>query len=188
MEFVFLAVGAIVGLCFFWMWKMKGSQPVESCVATHPEQQTESAQTDVQLESDPEQETVMEPEVDYSQSYQAKYLLTRNEWYEYKKLKKYAAEKNLQVCPKVRLLDLVEPRKGAEHYKSLFYKIQAKHVDFLICDQDLHIKAVVELDDNSHMKADRQARDKFVDQVLTSCGFKVIRTRLVTEETLNGIT
>ena len=82
MEFVFLAVGAIVGLCFFWMWIMKGSQPVESCVATHPEQQTESAQTDVQLESDPEQETVMEPEVDYSQSYQAKYLLTRNEWYE----------------------------------------------------------------------------------------------------------
>ena len=103
-------------------------------------------------------------------------------------LKKCAAEKNLQVCPKVRLLDLVEPRKGAEHYKSLFYKIQAKHVDFLICDQDLHIKAVVELDDNSHMKADRQARDKFVDQVLTSCGFKVIRTRSVTEETLNGIT
>ncbi len=186
MEFIYLLIGVVAGLGVFWMLRMKESKSDPGNTQEPQEQKQETVLSEGQQEAEPQ--TAAEPEVDYSQSYQAKYLLTKNEWYEYKKLKRFAAEKDLQVCPKVRLLDLVEPRKGAEHYKSLFYKIQAKHVDFLICDQDLHIKAVVELDDNSHKKSDRQERDKFVDQVLTSCGFKVIRTRAVTEETLNGIT
>ena len=127
-----------------------------------------------------------EPE-DYSHSYQPRYLLTRNEWHEHKKLQKLAAERGLVVCPKVRLLDIIEPRKGEKNYKSLFYKVQAKHVDFLICDQAMHIKAVLELDDNSHNQKDRQDRDVFVDQILTSVGYKVIRTKSVTETTLDEI-
>ena len=130
---------------------------------------------------------VEEPEElgeDYSKSYQAKYLLTKNEWLEYRKLKQYAQSLGLQVCPKVRLLDIIEPRKGTPNYKSLFYKIQAKHVDFVLCDQNLYIKAIVELDDNSHKQTDRLERDRFVDQILTSVGYQEIRTRFVTEETL----
>ena len=134
----------------------------------------------------PEQEGKVQ-EKDYSQSYQAKYLLTKNEWHEHKKLQKLAAERGLVVCPKVRLLDIIEPRKGQKDYKSLFYKIQAKHVDFLICDQAMHIKAVVELDDNSHNQKDRQERDTFVDQILTGVGYKVIRTHSITETTLDEI-
>lgn len=125
---------------------------------------------------------------DYSKSYQAKYLLTKNEWYEHKKLQKLAAEKGLVICPKVRLLDIIEPRKGEKDYKSLFYKVQAKHVDFLICDQSMHIKAVLELDDSSHNQKGRQSRDTFVDQILTSVGYKVIRTHSITEHTLDGLT
>ena len=185
MDIIYLVVGVIAGLGVFWMLRTKESKSAESDTQVSQEQKQETVLAENLQEIEPE--IASETEADYSQSYQAKYLLTKNEWYEYKKLKRFANEKGLQVCPKVRLLDLVEPRKGAEHYKSLFYKIQAKHVDFLICDQDLHIKAVVELDDNSHKKTDRQERDRFVDQVLTSCGYKVIRTRAVTEETLNGI-
>lgn len=124
---------------------------------------------------------------DYSQAYQAKYLLTRNEWHEYKKLKEYATEKGLEVCPKVRLLDIIEPRKG-ENYMAFLRKIQSKHVDFVLTDADLRIKAIVELDDNSHNTKDRQERDQFVDQILTSVGYKVIHTRSVTETTLQDIT
>lgn len=120
---------------------------------------------------------------DYSKSYQAKYLLTRNEWYEFKKLKQLADAKGLMICPKVRLLDIIEPRKG-DNYRSLMGKIQSKHVDFVICDQDLHIKAILELDDGSHDRKDRQERDQFVDQILTSVGYKVIHVRSVTEQTL----
>lgn len=119
----------------------------------------------------------------YSDSYQRKYLLTKNEYHEYKKLKYHAEKLGLQICPKVRLLDLVEPRRG-EGFMSALGKIQSKHVDFVICDQNLYIKAIIELDDNSHDQPDRQERDRFVDDVLTSVGYKVIRTRSVTEETL----
>lgn len=123
---------------------------------------------------------------DYSQSYQAKYLLTRNEWHEYRKLREYAEARDLRVCPKVRLLDLVEPRRG-EGYMSLLGKIQSKHVDFVITDKDLHIKAIIELDDNSHNKPDRMERDNFVNEVLTSVGYKVIRTHGITEDLIKNI-
>lgn len=123
----------------------------------------------------------------YSESYQKKYLLTRNEWHEYKKLRNYAEAAGLQICPKVRLLDIIEPRKG-ENYRSLLAKIQSKHVDFLICDQDLRIKGILELDDGSHDQKDRIQRDAFVDEILTSVGYKVIHTRSITETTLEPLT
>ena len=124
-------------------------------------------------------------QVDYSKCYQAKYLLTQNEWHEHQKLRKFATEKGLIVCPKVRLLDIIEPRRG-DNYMSLLGKIQSKHVDFVICDQGMHIKGILELDDNSHNRKDRQERDAFVDQILTSVGYKVIHTRGVTETTLDA--
>lgn len=122
----------------------------------------------------------------YSSCYQPKYLLTKNEWYAYKKLQPLAASLGLVICPKVRLLDILEPRKGEKDYKSLFWKIQAKHVDFLVCDQDLHIKGVVELDDSSHDRKDRKDRDSFVDEILQSVGYKVVHTRNIDETTLQA--
>lgn len=123
---------------------------------------------------------------DYQTKYQAKYLLTKNEWYEYKKLHEVALKHNLQICPKVRLADIIEPRKGTGEWQKLFFKIQAKHIDFLICDYSLRILAVLELDDNSHKQADRQERDKFVDDILRSVGYKVIRTKSITDEVITA--
>lgn len=123
--------------------------------------------------------------IDYSKAYQAKYLLTKNEWQEYKKLKEYAVGKGLTVCPKVRVLDIIEPRKGQDNYRTLINKVQSKHVDFLITDNELRIKGVIELDDNSHNKADRKERDEFLNIILQSVGYKVVHTRSITEESLN---
>lgn len=124
---------------------------------------------------------------DYSKAYQAKYLLTKNEWHEYKKLKELAAGKGLLICPKVRVLDIIEPRKGQDNYMTLLNKVQAKHIDFLITDNDLRIKGIIELDDNSHNKKERQERDEFLDTILQSVGYKVVHTKSVTEETLKQI-
>jgi len=88
---------------------------------------------------------------------------------------------------KVRLLDIVEPKRGEKKYKTLLYKIQAKHIDFLICDKDMHIKTVVELYDSSHNSQDRIERDEFVDMVLKSVGYKVIHTKYITPNILDGI-
>lgn len=124
----------------------------------------------------------------YKGCYQAKYLLTKNEWYEYRKLRDLAAVYGLQVCPKVRLLDIIEPRRGDPNYMTYLGKIKSKHVDFVICDQDLRIRGILELDDNSHNQKDRQERDSFVDEILTDVGYKVIHTRSITETTLEPIT
>ncbi len=124
---------------------------------------------------------------EYKGAYQSKYLLTKNEWYEYRKLRDYAAAKGLQVCPKVRVLDLIEPRRGHKNYMTLINKVKAKHVDFVICDQDLRVKAILELDDNSHNAADRRERDEFLQAILEDVGYLVIHTKGITEETLKDI-
>ena len=141
------------------------------------------SETTEAIETEPNQDAG-----DYKNKYQKRYLLTKNEYQEFRKLKQFASAKELIVCPKVRLLDLIEPRRGAPKYKSLLYKIQSKHVDFVICDQNLYVKAILELDDNSHDQADRQERDNFVDLILNNVGYTVIRTRSVTDNTLDSIT
>ena len=131
--------------------------------------------------------TSIENDSDFIESYRARYLLTKNELYNYKLLKPIANAKGYVICPKVRLLDIIEPIRGQKKYKTLFYKIQAKHVDFVICDQGMHIKAIIELDDSSHDRQDRQERDRFVNLILTSVGYKVIHTRQITENIFENI-
>lgn len=124
---------------------------------------------------------------DFSKSYQRKYLLTKNEWHEYKKLQSLIEPRGFIICPKVRLLDIIEPIKDKDNYMSLMGRIQSKHVDFLICDKNLHIKCILELDDNSHLQKDRKERDNFIDLILTSVGYKVIHTFGITEALLTEI-
>lgn len=112
--------------------------------------------------------------------YQPKWLFSYNEKDAYHKLKAITEKHNLPLFAKVRLLDLVEPVKhNNRKYKTYLYKIQAKHVDFVICNEKLVAKLIIELDDSSHDTEDRQERDKFVDEVLTSTGYKIIHTRTI---------
>lgn len=152
------------------------------------QQQTKPNQNNSKQEKPKNTNPVDEDEDEYlDMGYQAAYLLTRNEWYEFRKLRDLAGDMGLVICPKVRLLDIVEPRRGEYNYMSLLGKVKSKHVDFVICDPDLRIKAILELDDNSHNRKDRQDRDEFVDAVLHSVGYTVIHTRSVTERTLDPI-
>ena len=111
----------------------------------------------------------------YDKAYQKKWLLTMNEKAFYRQLCSFAAKKNMTVFTKVRLLDLLEPVKNQPKYKTYFYKVQAKHVDFVLCDTKLVARYIIELDDNSHNTQDRIRRDQFVDLVLQAVGYKVLR-------------
>lgn len=124
-------------------------------------------------------------DIDFSDSYQAKYLLTKNELAQYKKLKEIADARGFVICPKVRLFDIIEPKRDHPKYKTLMYKIQAKHVDFVVCDNDMHVKAIIELDDNSHNQKKRMERDSFVDLILQSVGYRVIHTRYIANDILD---
>ena len=114
-------------------------------------------------------------------AYQKSWLFSYNEKDAYRKLLPIAQELGYTVFAKVRLLDLLEPVKGNPKYKTYFYKVQAKHVDFVLCDQKLVARYIIELDDSSHNAADRKQRDNFVDEVITSVGYKIIRVKAITE-------
>ncbi len=86
------------------------------------------------------------------------------------------------VFVKVRLADLVECIDGvADHH---FRRIAQKHLDFVLCHANsCRVIAAIELDDASHLTAERRERDRFVDEVLASAGILLIhhpaRTRYV---------
>lgn len=124
---------------------------------------------------------------DYTNAYERKYLMTLNEKDQFKKIKEWADKNGFIVFTKVRLLDLVTPRKDIENPKGALWKIQAKHVDFIICDNAIRVKCIIEIDDNSHKQPNRIERDVFVSEVLIACGYKVLQTYNVTDEQLNRI-
>lgn len=109
-------------------------------------------------------------------------MFTQNEKRAYYKLKEIASKLDLVVFAKVRLFDLVTPIRKHPKYKTNLYKIQAKHVDFVLTKQNLVAKYVIELDDNSHDTAERRERDKFVNTVLETCGYRILHTKEITEE------
>lgn len=115
-------------------------------------------------------------------AYQKKWLFSYNEKDAYNKLKAITEPLGLTVFAKVRLLDLLEPVKGSPKYRTYFYKVQAKHVDFVLCDSKLVARYIIELDDSSHDTENRKKRDAFVDEVVESVGYKIIHTRAITDE------
>lgn len=127
-----------------------------------------------------------EKKSEYQNAYEATPILTKNEFYNYKTLNEAAMRKGYVVWSKVRLADIVKPRNDSQ-YMSHFGKIKAKHVDFVILDQNMKVKAVIELDDNSHNREDRKKRDEFVDAILKDCGYKIIHTRYITPNILDNI-
>lgn len=110
--------------------------------------------------------------------YQKKFLLTKNEWYFYKKLKAVADKYNLHILSKVRLADLIEVEKGlkSSEYHKAFSRIKSKHIDFVLADpSNLAIKLAIELDDKSHEEITGQQRDYFVNNVMNKVGIPILR-------------
>ncbi len=55
-------------------------------------------------------------------------------------------------------------------------KVAAKSVDFLICDPaTLRPKLVIELDEPSHSRPERQTRDEEVETILQAAGLPIVR-------------
>ncbi len=85
----------------------------------------------------------------------------------------------LVMC-KVRLGDLVRPRRGLDRSRSTTLRNRAnqKHVDFVVVRaSDFGVVAAVELDDSSHQRKDRRERDGFVDGALEAAGVRVVRVK-----------
>lgn len=148
---------------------------------------TKAADLKLKPKAGPQEEAALPDEKkDYSQAYQRKYIFSRNEKSEYRKLAAWAQEQGYDVFAKMRLADIIEPR-SKENYRSLLGKIIQKHVDFVVCDQECRVKFIIELDDNSHNQQKRIERDELVDQACRGAGYTVIHTRGISEEFLNNL-
>jgi hypothetical protein len=83
-----------------------------------------------------------------------------------------------RVYGKVRVADVIEIRKGlskGERQRAL-NRTSQKHLDFVLCNpHDLSIFCAVELDDASHRRADRRARDAFLEAALSAAQVPLVR-------------
>lgn len=112
--------------------------------------------------------------------YRKKLLLTKNEWYFYKKLKPICDKYNLHILSKIRFADLVEVESNIDKNDKIRYfnKISRKHIDFVLCKpENLQVIALIELDDKSHEQEKRIERDNFIDNVCKKAGYKIIHIR-----------
>jgi hypothetical protein len=84
------------------------------------------------------------------------------------------------VCPKVRLGDvvIVDPEMEWKERQRFTNFVWQKHLDFVLCEDDaFEVKGVIELDDPSHNRRDRQLRDELVNTVLADVGIPILHIK-----------
>lgn len=169
-----LLVLTLASLCLFWPLALI-LIPIDIIliVAKVKDQKSSNDPTNASKKKSTKEETKFE--------YEKSWLFSYNEKEAYSKLKPIAEEMGYTVFAKVRLLDLLTPTKNSPNYRSNFNKIKAKHVDFVLCDEKLVARYIIELDDSSHERPDRKKRDQFVDQIVESVGYKIIHTNYINE-------
>ena len=109
--------------------------------------------------------------------YKKKNLLTKTEYAFYKILKEECDKRNYLICPKVRMEDFLEVTNEEEKMKYRGY-IKSRHIDFIICDEDLHMLCGMELDDYTHNFKNAQKIDRFKNEVFKTIDLPLYRIQV----------
>lgn len=109
--------------------------------------------------------------------YEKKMLLTKAEYSFYIKLKEECDKNNLLICPKVRMEDFINVTDQKNYTKYRGY-IKSRHIDFIICDNKLHIKAGIELDDNTHKKEKIKQIDELKEKIFKQISLPLFRIKM----------
>ena len=110
-------------------------------------------------------------------------LLSRAEYrFMMKSLKPYAKQHELIIAPKPALREFiqVDPRldsgPSAERLADAAWRaLRWRNVDFALLDCYYHVILLVELDDRSHDSEDRKAKDRMLNAMVATAGFKIAR-------------
>jgi hypothetical protein len=97
-----------------------------------------------------------------------------------------AVGENVQIFGKVRIADVITPKKGMSRsdWQKAFNKISNKHFDFLLCNKnDLSILCAIELNDRSHNSKKRKDRDIFLEGACQSANVPLVQ--IVAQTTYN---
>jgi hypothetical protein len=117
--------------------------------------------------------TILEPELSTNLPYRLRDdFLSAAEASFFRVLQTLVQDRQL-VFPKVSLSELFFVSQP-EQNQVYFNKINRKVVDFVLCDpKTLKPSLAIELDDSSHQRPDRIARDEFVNQVFKAAGLPI---------------
>lgn len=84
---------------------------------------------------------------------------------------------DVTIVIKPNLRDILFVRQPHKNRGSI-NRIDRKHVDFMLCETaTMKPRLVIELDDRSHQKKDRQERDELVDGALKAAGLPILHVR-----------
>ncbi len=88
---------------------------------------------------------------------------------------RWSIPEGVAISMKVRLADVLDCSSAARQ-QGYFAKVSQKHLDFVLYDVvTTRILAAVELDDRSHQRRDRQRRDQFLEEAMSTAGVSLLR-------------
>jgi Protein of unknown function (DUF2726) len=118
----------------------------------------------------------------------AKNLLTEREQSLYLSLLSlYPKHKVFVQVALSQLIDVPEDHPERQSIRNRFSQLVA---DFVLCHADLSVVAVIELDDRTHLRAERQAADARKNKALADAGLRLVRIpagRLPSEDFLRAL-
>ncbi len=104
------------------------------------------------------------------------YLFTKAERTFFEVLSLVVRDMEVHIFAKVRMGDLLYIPKGTGEWQRNWNRIQAKHVDFVLCDKErVQPLVAIELDDSSHATPQQIERDRFVNQAYRDAGLPLLR-------------
>lgn len=168
MESYIIGFLGIVGLIFGFVMLVR--------YVSKDDKKPKATQNQQPKQTDEEQEEPITGNVDYPYTLN-KRIFSPKEGYFYRDVRPIADKLGLIVFTKMRLADLLEVPKGTKDYTKWFNRIKAKHIDFIFVDKEYHIRLLVEVDDPTHNRPDRQARDEAVDEMFRQVGLEVLHLR-----------
>ena len=119
---------------------------------------------------------------------EAKNLLTDRERSLYQKLLSLYPEHQIMVQVALsQLIDVPEDHPERQSIRNRFSQLVA---DFVLCHSDLSVVCVIELDDRSHERIDRQGADARKHKALADAGIRLVRIpagNIPSEEALRGL-
>ncbi len=93
-----------------------------------------------------------------------------------------------RVFAQVHLPTIVDNKIPGQSWHGSFRHIDEKSVDFVLCDKAyISPKLIIELDDSSHLRSDRQARDTEVERILKMAGLPLLRLKAQPEFSVSVI-
>ena len=78
------------------------------------------------------------------------------------------------ILAQVQLSRLLGVKKGS-NYQAWSNRINRMSVDYVVCNKDSSIVAVIELDDATHERKDRQTADAKKDKALAAAAVRIVR-------------